>query len=84
MDNNIVITWKHRDSGEYCFVGKWCVGCAYYDGMRQSRQKPYTVTCSLTGAKPKFVGLDSMDYAKNLLERVVRHWFACAMQADEQ
>ena len=84
MSNNIVITWKHKDGGENCFVGKWRVGCAYYDGMRRAGQDPYTVKCFLPGIKPIFFGLDTIDYAKNLLERVVRHWFSRAMQANEQ
>lgn len=69
-------TGKHQ-TGEWLRVGRVVIGSAFYDGTGPSGDpNKYAVDCLLPGIKRAADRYDTLDAAKERLERMARAWLS--------
>ena len=74
------ITWeidpKGNGNGELCKVAKWVVGLVFYSGcVPKGDPKKYVAKCRLPGIKSLLGYYETVDSAKEMMEKAVHHWF---------
>lgn len=76
---NYNLEWKQAEgkyeTGKNCYLGKWHVGSAFYDGST-SRGNPnkYRATCTLPGIKNTLGHFLTEEEAKQIVIKVVGYW----------
>ena len=78
--NDYEITWeidpKGNGYGELCKVAKWIVGSVFYSCfVSRDDPKKYTSECRLPGIKSLLGNYETIDSAKEMVEKAVHHWF---------